>query len=124
MKLDLDLIKEILESIEQDSDGITSVQIAIDERSAQDEKRKAYHYRLLIECGIIDGKIRNVGSFDGQAEWIGYKGLTMMGHQVLDGMRNDTLWNKIKDGVLQAGVSGLKQIPALALKLLVSGMVK
>jgi hypothetical protein len=122
MKLDLDFIKEILESIERDCDGITPIKIEVDNESSADEKRKAYHYRLLIKCEIVDGEIHDVGSFDGQAEWISYRGLTMMGHEALDGMRNDTLWNKIKDSVLQAGVQGLKQIPALALKLLVSGI--
>lgn len=124
MKLDLDVIKEILESIEKDCDGISRNKINITDRSLLDEKKKAYHFRILIEGEIIDGEIRDVSSFDGREEWIFYKGLTMQGHQTLESMRNDTLWNKLKDIVLQAGVGGLKQIPSLAIKLLISGIVK
>jgi hypothetical protein len=122
MKFNLKLTKNILSEIENDSDGISEHKIDITESSASDEKEKAYHLRILIHHGIVDGRVHDVSTRDGRAEWIYYKGLTMQGHQILDVMRNDTLWNKLKNGVQEAGIEALKKIPALALELLMKGL--
>ena len=81
--------------------------------------KKAYHYRLLHDAGLVYSEVTIHSTKDGTVPvWISRKGLTMAGHEALDAMRNDTIWNKINDKVKLLGVEGLKQIPALAIKLI------
>lgn len=118
MKLELDYIKEILDQIEDVSDGISEHEIKISETSPEEVKRQAYHPRILLNAEFVDGRILGTSSMGGRSEMIFYKGLTMQGHQALEAMRNDTLWNKVKSLVKSAGADGVKQIPGLAIELL------
>lgn len=119
MKLDYAIIKEILIEIETQTDGITRWVDHVKNVSPEDEKLKAYHLKILVDAGIIDGRIAKYDFMDGGGEQkIIYTGLTLSGHEFLEAIRNDTLWNKIKDNAIEAGIAGLKQIPTLAIKLL------
>ena len=117
MKLDLDYIKEILTQIENVADGISEQEVKVSETSPAEVKRQAYHYRILLDADLIDGRILDAGSRDGRAEFILYRGLTIHGHQALEAMRNDTIWNKVKSLVKSAGVAGVEKIPGLAIEL-------
>lgn len=124
MKLDYDLIKDILEKIES-GDGFTPHVISAnsykdDETKFKEEYLKlAYHYKLLISEGLIDAKILDA-HFLGAPIPIEIRctSLTMQGHKVLEGIRNESLWNKIKGTAKAMGIEGLKQIPSLAIQIL------
>ncbi len=121
MKLDYDLIKEILEEVEE-NDGFTRRNFGWNDFEDNDEGKQkfinlAYHYKIAIGAGLIEGKVLEAETFGGGNPLVGfsYKGLTLAGVQTLEAMRNDTLWNQIKDSAIEMGTGGLRAIPALAL---------
>jgi hypothetical protein len=123
MKLNLDLIKDILSEVEQKGDGLTSHTISSQDYTAEDKRaeyiNKVYHFKLLIEDRLVNGEIIKISYMgDDVPHGIRYKGLTMEGHRTLEAMRSDTIWNTIKGKTKFLGEEGLKQIPALALKML------
>ncbi len=118
MKLDYALMRDVLEEIENQTDGFSPQQIEISHDSNQIEKKRAYHFRILIQEWFVDGEVKDVGAKNNPVEWIIFKGLTLQGHKLLDAMGKDNIWEKIKDKATSLGVEGLKQIPSLAINLL------
>ncbi len=131
MKLDYDLIKEILEKIES-GDGASIKTIWHKDFKDSDERKQEYlrlryHYKILFDNKLADGEVYELPhkNYDGGGDDMilinfSYKALTLKGHETLEAMQNDTVWNKIKGSVKQAGITGVKQIPALALTWLMS----
>jgi hypothetical protein len=118
MKLDYSLIKVILQEIEENTDGLTPNQIDVSSYSPQEDKTRAYHFRILIQEGFIDGEIKDVGAKNEYAEWLQYKGLHLSGHKLLEAMESESIWQTIKGTAQSLGIEGLKQIPSLAINLL------
>jgi hypothetical protein len=56
-----------------------------------------YHARLLINAGIIDA-----GS-GGVMEGFLFRGLTWEGHDFIDAIRDDAIWEKTKKGATEVG---------------------
>ncbi len=113
MKLDYDLIKEILEHVEQECDGFSEKYICGGERFDEE----AYHYHLLTtDINLIKGEVTTTYHKKNKiAQEIKYSGLTAEGHRVLDAMRNDTNnWKKLKDGALGVGKSAIKKFIQIA----------
>lgn len=118
MKLNYDVIKSVLGYIESISDGQKNFIFEGDESlkevsSTIPPEEISYHLNLLIEEGFVKGQI-------GMDSYV-IIDLNLSGHQLLEAMRNDTLWNKIKSGLKGAGIETLKQIPGLAIQLLIQG---
>jgi len=89
MKRDLDLIKKILEEIEN-RNSITPSSVII---QGEDNKIVQFQCRLLIEGGFLKGTVTDDWS---QSEiWIGY--ITWQGYEFLQLSRNNTIWKKAKD---------------------------
>jgi hypothetical protein len=127
MKLNFELIKEILEKVES-GDGFSRHSIPKSDYSENDNTWQeymelAYHYRLLIDdMRLVNGNILTMPYRGGQIPCdISYTGLTAEGHSVLDAMRNDTIWGKLKKGALGLGKEALKETPALFIKLALGG---
>lgn len=129
MKLDLDYVKKLLNTINDcDDDRISlgylfeNLVTGPDENNMQ-EKKLRHHLTILHEAGFImssspDLGFRTVldGSFvcaTNATYWP-----TMDGYKLLESMNNDTLFNKIKSGFTYFGIETLKQIPALTIELL------
>ena len=126
MKLNYDLIKEILEEVEEKGDGLYTDTNEIKEKDFQedDEKKKeyltfVYHYRILFEAKLIIGSAYVSSQYGGTKipETIKYRRLTLEGHQVLEAMRDIAFWNKTKGNTIDMTEEELKQNPALAIKL-------
>lgn len=123
MKLDYQLLKDILIFIESDENAHAQSHFILDDGdlekyfSAHSMITVTYHFQILNDDGLIHG-------FRKFSSGPGYSCLTAQGHRVLEGMKNDTLWNKIKDGALSSGIDSLKQIPALAVQMLLAGIAK
>lgn len=116
MKLDHDLIRKILEKIETDANGAQPISIkdgSLDGNFRQHEID--YHLQILADDQLIVAKTLKG---EGRIIDIMILRLSAEGHRVLEAMRNDGVWSKIKDTARMLGVEGLKQIPALAIKLL------
>ncbi|MDR4249014.1 DUF2513 domain-containing protein [Bacillus pumilus] len=89
IKRDMSLIREILIYLEEDDNPTTWRIISIDGR---EPKEVSYHLKLLTEARMIEG--RNAG-VDQYLSWYA-RSLTNDGHDLLDSMRNETVFNKVK----------------------------
>jgi len=99
MKRDMDLIREILRAVEasEESYGINSPVI-----EGYSEAQIAYHLRLLVDGGLIE--VKDVaGGFQQEDEYIGIN-LTWDGQDFLNAARDDSLWKKAKEAVINSGV--------------------
>lgn len=100
MKRDPDLIRDLLDYIEKNHDGVnylTSKGINIKDHN---QEEISYHISLLHDAGLILGK--NTSNFRSTPFWIIAR-LTNDGHDFLEAARNDTAWNKVKETMVKTG---------------------
>lgn len=69
-----------------------------------EEQEVAYNMRLLSEAGYIEAKIQNLHDGSGKIGVALATKITNSGHNLLDTMRNDTVWSKIKDKFSTSGI--------------------
>jgi Hypothetical protein (DUF2513) len=101
MKRDWDTIRELLTKLEECTLPTDMLQLSTfpADRAAE----ISYHMELLIEAGLVDGKILRIlggGPYDFFANR-----LTWNGHEFLDAIRSDTIWQKTKKVFVSKGVS-------------------
>lgn len=77
----------------------------------------AYTTSIAIEAELIDARILNA---DDRFYGCVYFGLTYEGHQFIDNIRNNNVWNKTKGILSKIGGASLDMISSTALKLLKS----
>ena len=99
MKRDFDLIRRILFIIEaSEQDPIEWVEINIEGKSPTEI---AYHIWLLVDAGLIEGTDCSSGEgLDWKAQ-----ALTWEGHEFLQSIKSDNIWNKAKEKILKPSVS-------------------
>lgn len=110
MTRDMDLVRELLISIEQLSPGTH----LFDVPPGDADPAVAYeHVRLLINAGYVDGKaIGIMGTNVGQ---LLISGLTWEGHDFVEAVKNDTVWSKTKAAInAQGGNATVEIVKALA----------
>ncbi len=100
MKRDPDLIRDLLDYIEKNHDGVNSITSNEIKFKDYDEIQIAYHLSLLRDAGLILGK--GTSAFKGPPLWI-ISRLTNDGHDFIEAARNDTAWKKTKDKMAEAG---------------------
>ena len=98
MKRDMDLVREILLTIEKD-EGSGHIRPRTPGYSAQEI---TYHIEIMKEAGLVEAEIIRSSK---QSSYI-LKRLTWQGHEFLDAARDETLWKKAKEKVLEK-TSGL-----------------
>jgi hypothetical protein len=100
MKREMDLIRQILLRLEAQEDPNSDFDY---EFSGHSEEQVQYHLRLLYNGGFIQAhEIQSLTATDYTPE-----GLTWARHEFVDDIRNDTVWNKVKEATKQvAGVGG------------------
>lgn len=110
MKLNHDYVRDILLFIEnyldyKDTDSanphvhreITNGQLILDEQFSNYNKSElSYALEKLIQAGFISyvGDLTLIG---GNLRFVRINGLTWIGHSFLDDIRNDTIWNAVKE---------------------------
>lgn len=95
-------IREILLRLESTSTPNASVNAkSFDGFSEQDV---AYNMRLLSEAGYIQAKIMSSSAGDGQINLALAIRLTNSGHDLLDTMRNESVWSKVKERFASNGI--------------------
>lgn len=99
MKRDMDLVRKILLEIEE---KYVSTAIYGLEVEGYDTAAVAYHCKILYEAGLISDYKAAFG--DDDIECFGVGSLTWDGHDYLDKVRDDTLWAKTKDTIVQKGL--------------------
>ncbi|MCD8510125.1 MAG: DUF2513 domain-containing protein [Bacillus sp. (in: Bacteria)] len=112
MKRDMELVRKILIAIEDSNkDPHDTLELSLDE---YEDLFVYYHIKLLYEAGLIDAM--DASSMDG-TEWYA-KSLTWDGHEFLDSIRNDNVWNEVRKHVKEKGGSiPLEVLKALAVKI-------
>ena len=99
MKRDMDLIRAILQKVEscEDSYGINSPVI-----EGYSEAKIAYHLRLLLDGGLIE--VKNVAEEWQQEDLYSGINLTWDGQDFINAARDDRLWTKAKEAIINSGV--------------------
>lgn len=101
MKLDKDLVRQILLSVEASNDApVGWITLEIEGRSSDE---LSYHVMLLAEAGFIEAQdLSTLGEF----EWQPTR-LTYQGHEFLDTIRDSEVWRRTKAGAEKAGVASV-----------------
>ena len=101
MKRDWDIIREILIRLEEATSEDDCLRLSnFPQERAQEI---SYHVELLMEAGLINGQLAKTlgpGPYDFFAER-----LTWNGHEFLDVIKNDTIWQKTKSSFVAKGLS-------------------
>ena len=96
MKRDMDLVREILLKLE-DQTGADDY-LEPEQVQGRDPEEVSYHIHLMYEAGLIDAiNDRGVGS-----HWIAMR-LTWEGHEFLEASKNLTVWNQAKRIIAEKG---------------------
>jgi len=104
MKRDMELIRSILLQVESNDfrpDEIPKYKDFPDEIIA-------YHVELLIRSGYLTGLTHPIGNNIRQFDHI--ESLTWEGHDLLDTIREDSIWASIKDQIKKSG-SDIRSVP-------------
>lgn len=116
MPRDLDLLRLILLKMESDSEArkFFSSSFATEK---YDEKTVSAHLKMLLDAGYIEAsKVSRIGQ--PHDDYI-VKSITMAGHDYLDTVRDDTVWDKTKKKVKETGLSvSLEMIKSVAVAML------
>lgn len=98
MKRNWDLVRKILIKLEEQADAqglLTS-----DAFVGFDTETVAYHFKMLQQAGMIEAiETGGVMAFDYAAQ-----SLTWVGHEFLDKIRKETVWNSIKKTIKEKGL--------------------
>ena len=101
LKRDWEIIRELLAKLEDSETPNT----AIDARNFDyPEQNVAYNMRLLHDSGFIKAKILESTEGDNLIHAALATTLTNSGHELLDIIRNDSLWAKIKEKFKSSGI--------------------
>jgi hypothetical protein len=119
MKRDLDLVRKILEKLEEKPQEITQ-QLKIDNYS---DSEIMYHFIIMDEAGLIrcEREVSKSSKITLDRVIRVYPfGLTWQGHEFLEIARNDDIWKKAKD----IAKSKLGALPFDVIKALLISMTK
>ena len=106
MKRDKEFLRELLFEIESSEEGIHLVDFNF--HSPPNELKKHYHLRLLCDSGYM------VSNKEGSA----YR-LTAQGHDFIEAIRDDGIWEKTKKTVAETGGNAtLEMVKVIAVGLL------
>lgn len=96
MRRDLDLVREILLKLEASEGPLDVNKLVSDNRSAN---LVAYHFKIMAQGGLIEANnVEEHQSFMAEA-----LSLTWGGHEYLDALKSDTVWQKVKKMLKEHG---------------------
>ena len=123
MKRDMDLCRKILFAIEEQYVDVVIYNLSI---AGYNMEQIAYHCKILHEVGFISDYGAQYG--DGHIYSFGVGSLTWEGHEFLDKIREDTVWNKtkgiIKEKVLPMSLSVIKEVATAVISAMTEGAIK
>ncbi|HPC85256.1 MAG TPA: DUF2513 domain-containing protein [Smithellaceae bacterium] len=101
MERNWDTIREILIKFEEldPEKGL----LQLEDFPADRAYKYSYHVELLLEAGLIHGEMSKTLGRHAQSFWANQ--LTWEGHEFLDAIRSDTVWNKTKSSFVKGGLS-------------------
>lgn len=119
MKRDMELIRKILFKIEQEVDNLAVYDLEIEGYSMN---QVAYHCSILSEGGYILDYDGEYGS--DELNCFGISRLTWKGHDFLDNIRDDTIWNKTKNIIKKEGLPLVFDVVKSISTGIITGMIK
>ncbi len=99
MKRDMDLIRKILLVIEEQYVDTALYNIEVEDYNM---KAIAYHCKILHDAGLISDY--DDWYADDELQGFGVSSLTWDGHEFLDKIRDNTVWNKTKTVMKEKGL--------------------
>jgi len=99
MTRDMELIRKILFAIEEQYIDVALYNLKVE---GYNIKTIAYHCNLLHQAGLV--KIYKDKYAGNELYFFGVGALTWEGHDYLDKIRNDTVWNKTKEVIKNKGL--------------------
>ena len=100
MKRDWDVVRELLVKIEECSNP--SEALSLSSFSSERSAEISYHAELLLEAGLVDGQILKTIS-RGPHDFFLHR-LTWNGHEFLDSIRSESVWEKTKKVFASKGI--------------------
>lgn len=97
MKRDMNLVRRLLVLIEEQDSTNEELHIPED----LDREVVVYHLQLMEQADLTKNRILYA---DNKPLWI-YSSLKWEGHEFLDAIRSETVWNKLKEVVKEKGGS-------------------
>lgn len=124
MKRNWDTIRELLIKIEECT--LPTENVRLNHFPKERAAEISYHIRLLIDAGLINGRISE--TLGPEVKDFFASSLTWHGHELLDTIRSNQVWEKTKSTFLERGIemtfdlvkSGATQIAAAILKASIS----
>lgn len=99
MKRDMDLVRKILLEIEKQYVSTALYNLEID---GYDKETIAYHCKIIYEAGLISDY--NAQYASDSIHDFGVGPLTWEGHDHLDKVRNNSIWEKTKEVITKKGL--------------------
>ena len=119
MQRDMELIRKILFKIEDTVDNVAGYNLEIEGYTMG---QVAYHCSILYEGGYIHAY---KGEYAGNGLYSFSVGrLTWEGHEFLDKIRENTIWNKTKDTIAERGLPFVFDIVKSVSSGIIAGIVK
>ncbi len=101
MKRNMDLCRDLLMFIEKE-DRLTTSKVKTVIEKGYELNEILYHCQLLQEHGYVR-EFEYKGAL-GRLTFLDFSGLTWEGHDFIDKIRENTVWNKTKDVITQKGL--------------------
>lgn len=121
MKRDWEIIREIL--IRLEAANAPNTYLNAETISQYPTQEVAYNMRLLSQAGYIKANIIETGTATGEIGSALATHLTNSGHELLDTMRSDNVWSKIKETVKSKGMEMTFDLVLTAGKKVMEGML-
>ena len=99
MERDMDLVRAILLSIEKDYRSMSICNLTI---PGYDMQTIAYHCKIIKDKGLIFEYRAQYADNDLRFFWVG--ALTWEGNDFLDKIRDDSIWKKTKETIVEKGL--------------------
>lgn len=120
MTRDWECIRAILAALDEKGDA--SSPLPPDRIAGYDRETVSYHMNLLIEAGLIEGRsLRSAGGPYCMAQ-----AMTWEGHELLDKIRSEKIWNRVKTMAREQAVplsfQAVKILAGRALETLLSAL--
>lgn len=101
MKMDYDLLRDILLITERETDGRKTFSVSDFAELEIEANEVSYHISLLLDAGYLCAEKFSVLGL-GYQDFI-VKRITFAGHQYLDTIRSNSVWDKTKEKLVAVG---------------------
>lgn len=102
MKRDWEIIREIMLKLEELPNNTEVVRLS--DFPKEQHFSASYNAQLLVEAGLVEGQFSHFRGIDPKASDMLLRRLTWEGHELLDAIRSDSVWNKTKESFVSRGL--------------------